>query len=278
MVFQIRATNKLSYLFRALFVVCFVATTTQSIHYFTPGHPALHLFGGTAVWIMVGIVVICQLQILKTFTVMTTFLTDRKISIVQVVYLCWGFVLFLLSSVFVIYLGKRAPEELTTVQQLLYQLFILFAAIYETWNALFISYLILKHSVTQIDRNSDQESRKTNIWHGKRKLGLLVYLAFMLFFLWFGMAMWALAYALPVQTDPWETFIRILGNHIGIWYPVWMYYFFQLLKKVQFETIRGSSLPITQVIRNPKVVQELAREVSLCPTRLMERPNLALKE
>jgi hypothetical protein len=270
LVFRVRATNKLSYLFRTLFVVCLISTTTQSIHYFTPGHPSLHLLGATTLSVMVGIMAVCNMQILKTFTVMTTFLTDRKITKMQIVFICWAVFGFFLGCSFFFFLGRRGPDLLIQIQRLQYMLFIVACVFYDTCNNLFISYVILKHSAKPVDRNSPSvltpKPPTQEVFH-KKKATLLAYLAFMISYIWITILVWIYAYTFPLKTEPWQTSIRIIGNHLGLSYPVMMYYFFQILKKVQFQ---GSKTKHNQSDNQekPKMLLEMKHQTEdLEPTR-----------
>jgi hypothetical protein len=97
---------------------------------------------------------------------------------------------------------------------------------------------------------------KKEIYFKKKNTTLLVYLAFMLSFLWFSVGMWLLAYTFPVQTNPWQTSLRILGNHLGLWYPIIIYYFFELLKKVQLKT-RDSMSQEPAIVKPPLLLVDL---------------------
>jgi hypothetical protein len=268
--FRSKARNNLSYMVRSMILVDLICTIAQSIHYFTPGHPFIHWLGATAFSLILAILVVCEMQILKKFTFMTSFLTDRKIKYAQITYFSW-IVIFLIQACSYLspWWDPSSRIFMTILANTQYQANVLFAVFYETWHALFLSYLIvrnnrIKSSITQ---------PRINISFEKMTTTLLVYLAFMLSYLWFSVGMWLLAYTFPVQTTPWQTSLRILGNHLGLWYPVLIYYFFELLKNVQLNANDGNIRDSRHL--NPPLLllidlKAIPKEYVLAPTVLLQ--------
>jgi hypothetical protein len=135
---------------------------------------------------------------------------------------------------------------------------------------MFLSYLILRHT----SRSSDQKTKpKPEIRFKKKNISLLVHLGSMLLFLWVSVGIWLVAYTFPTQSSPWQTSIRILGNHLSLWYPILIYYFFELLKKVQLKS-RGSEDPKNS--KKPMLLVDMkncTKDIELEPTQLLKSTN-----
>jgi hypothetical protein len=186
----------------------------QTIHYFTPGHPFIHWLGGSSFAVNVGILVLCQLQILKTFTVITTFLTERYIRNFQIIYFVWVLVFVAQSFWFLSSLGTVANDSLfLRIASVHFQVFVTIAVFIESWNTIFISLLIIKHrcrpEIPTTPSMAALHNVKTKLMFSKKTTYLVVYLGFMLSYLWFSVGMWILAYSFPKQTPPWQTTVRV---------------------------------------------------------------------
>jgi hypothetical protein len=179
-VFRSNSRNTLGYMFRALFGLSLMCTTTQSIHYFTPGHPFLHWFGGTTFSVLMAILVICEMQILKTFTIMTTFITDRKIKFAQIACSLW-LLIYLVQAGWLLSILGTSPKEkfLEFIASINYQVYVSFGVLYETWNTIFISYLIVRHRSLP-DANNPTTGDKNRLYFHSKNTSLVVHLGFML--------------------------------------------------------------------------------------------------
>jgi hypothetical protein len=252
--FRTEATTRLSLLFRTLFLICWICTTTQSIHFLTPGHPLFHWIGGTGFGVLLSLVTVCELQILK----LVSRIHPKRITMVQILWSIWSTMGFLLSCVFLGYLGRPAPTWLLFMQRYQFQSFVLIAVVYETWHILYISFLIVRR-VQKVDRNAVSEPV-----HHKNTTPLLVLLVIMIVFLWSSIAIWLYAYTFPAITTPMETCIRIVGNQIGLCYPFLMDSFWQRLKSIQF----APKISAAKAIRVSDRVSETTNH-ALEPTRIM---------
>jgi hypothetical protein len=266
LLFRSKARNKLSYMFRGLFVVGLLCTTTQSIHYFTPGHPFIHWLGVTTFSLILAILVICEMQILKTFTIMTTFITDGKINIAQRVYFAWLLVYLVQSCLILPYLGTTPTDSLLElIANLHYQVYVSCGVLYETWNTIFLSYLIVRYR-SRSDAHISSPGDTRRVYFHSKNTSLIVYLGFMLSFLWFSIGVWLVAYTLPVQTAPWQTSVRIIGNHLGMWYLILIYYFFESLKKVQLKLKDADNHRLKKpllLVQIKSITEALAKEPTL---------------
>jgi hypothetical protein len=240
--FWIPAKTRLALLFRIMFAGITIDSILFSVHSFTRSHPFIHwayyfVFGAIAVF-----VVICQMQILKSFTVMTRIITEQRITYAQYVILTWYSIGCALGLSFLPYLGYQAPIALITAHSIHFVLISVVLVMYETWNSVFISYLILRHSKRSETKqqsliNITNESFKTSLSKQVQRryaIKLVLLLLFMLFFLW--MFLLGFLYTLnePAVIDPFRNAVRILVGHVILWYPIFIHYFFGVLKYVQF--------------------------------------------
>jgi hypothetical protein len=276
-IFWIPAKTRLAILFRIMFVGISVNSVLFSVHCFTASHPFIHwayyfVFGAIAVF-----VVISQMQILKSFTAMTTLITEKRITYAQYILLAWYAVGCSLGLAFLPYLGYQAPPLLISIHAFHFTLISIVLVVYETWNTAFIAYLIVRHSkrsektqqsVINITNDSSNTSSSKKIQR-KYVIQLVSLLLFMLFFLWIFLLAFLYTIEQPAVIDPLKNALRILVGHLILWYPIFVYYFFGVLKYVQFykEIDAAEGKKGNEQKRLP--LNEIKASVALAPTIVM---------
>jgi hypothetical protein len=254
-----------------LLLVCStVANLIQICHWYTPGHPILHWFAIMFGALLYALAIICNLEILKTFSILTKRITIPAIEKAQKIFV----ILFLLLHVPTISLvaflpPSHPPPIVRNMYGTVYPSYMASVLLYDTWQSSFIATLLLRH----VKKLKERESRKSESIegeilrpstpsrhrpsssdasqiHGSYRMITILACTFLINYL--SLALWL--YSWNLSNSPFDTSIQIISNNLGIWQPVCYYFFFQSIKLVQFHSDRArskqklSSQPLRRVV------------------------------
>ncbi|KAJ3319191.1 hypothetical protein HDV06_006631 [Boothiomyces sp. JEL0866] len=225
--------SKVYYFVWTINIIQLIYFTTLFFRYTPSAFPLLSWAFAVLGTITLYVVIMGQLEILKVFTVNSSFLNRQVVYYCQIAFSVYSLVCLGGLYFSVLYVGYSRPAILDKWHSIGYIAFALTCLVYETFHAIYVS----KSVVEQVQKR--RQLQNTNIINEERAFDQLYYLVVLCIIIdWTAAIIWTSAWFLPKSND--ATAIGVIGDAIGVGHILFMTAIFKKLKFINVKKIKNS--------------------------------------